>query len=570
MNTIERPTPSGDLPRSSATIHTVVARRRFPRRVAIVIGTGIALAILVVALIVAHARSLPRVSYQTTPVVQQDLIQSVTATGTVNPQNTIAVGTQVSGTISALNVDFNSHVTRGQVLATLDPTALQAALDQAQAALAQAQDEARAAGASAAGAIAGAGSAVATQRAAEASASAAKATAGLNAAAIAAAQAGIAKLQSALDVAQQTVARDGSLLAQGYIAQSQLDTDRSNLVAAQSALQSAKIAVQQAQFAASASRSTAAASNAQTTAAAFATSSAQAQAAAQGATAAASADAIKIAAAQVQTAQTNLAHTIITSPVDGTVVAREVSVGQTVAASLQTPTLFSIAQDLRKMEVDLSVGEPDIGNVRAGETVTFTVLAYPNRTFVGKVSQVRINPTITTNVVTYTTVVLVDNSDGKLLPGMTANASIQTAKAANAIVVPVAALAYSGTRPVNGTRRARTGSTTAATDAVAGPRMPANASPWGKTSGSAATPVAAGGTGRVFVRRDGKLVRVPVKITLVNATLAAVVPLEGARLGTADAVITGDSTSVPVGAGPANRAASNPLAGGGAGMRGIR
>ena len=149
-------------------------------------------------------------------------------------------------------------------------------------------------------------------------------------------------------------------------------------------------------------------------------------------------------------AQLNLQKTIVTSPVDGTVVARNVAVGTTVAASFQTPTLFSIAQDLSKMEVDLAVGEPDIGNVKPGESVDFGVLAYPNQTFRGVVSQVRINPVTTQNVVTYTTVVLVDNRAGKLLPGMTANAAIHVAKASNALVVPVAAFAY---RPAAGSSR---------------------------------------------------------------------------------------------------------------------
>ena len=123
--------------------------------------------------------------------------------------------------------------------------------------------------------------------------------------------------------------------------------------------------------------------------------------------------------------------------------ARDVSVGQTVAASLQTPTLFSIAQDLGKMEVDINVAEPDIGNVKPGDTVDFSVLAYPNRTFHGTVAQVRINPQTVNNVVTYDVVVLVDNRDGALLPGMTANATIDVATAKNALVVPLSALQWS-------------------------------------------------------------------------------------------------------------------------------
>ncbi len=149
---------------------------------------------------------------------------------------------------------------------------------------------------------------------------------------------------------------------------------------------------------------------------------------------------VAAAAAVVRQDELNLQHAIITSPVDGTVVARDVSVGQTVAASLQTPTLFSIAQNLAKMEVDINVGEPDIGNVKPGEAVSFSVLAYPNEVFHGTVSQVRINPQTLNNVVTYDVVVFAENAGGKLLPGMTANATIDVANVANALTVPLDAI----------------------------------------------------------------------------------------------------------------------------------
>ena len=123
-------------------------------------------------------------------------------------------------------------------------------------------------------------------------------------------------------------------------------------------------------------------------------------------------------------------------------IARNVSIGQTVAASFQTPTLYTIAKDLTKMEIDLAVGEPDIGSVRVGQSVDFTVLAYPSYTFHGNVAQVRENPTTIQNVVTYDTVVYENNTDGRLRPGMTASASIKVAHADNALVVPLAALSF--------------------------------------------------------------------------------------------------------------------------------
>jgi HlyD family secretion protein len=518
----------------------------------------VVLALVAATVAVVQMRSAANVSYVSTPVVRQDLVQSVTATGTVDPQNTIAVGTQESGTISEIDADFNSHVKKGQILAKLDPTTLQAALDQADAALAQAQAQADAAQATASGADASIGTADATQRAAQATAQAALATARSGSAGIASAQSNVTKSQSALELAQQTVARDQALLSQGFIAQSQLDTDRSNLVAAQTTLQAAQAAVQQAQLAAQAGTAQAAATVAQSSAQSYSTQTAESQAATQAANAAAAEANVEAARAQVQTAESNLQKTVITSPVDGTVVSRSVSVGQTVAASLETPTLFSIAQDLNKMEVDLAVGEPDIGNVKPGDAVELSVLAYPNRTYSGTVSQVRINPTTTNNVVTYTTVVLVDNRDGSLLPGMTANAQIHVAKAQNALVVPVAALAY---HPAAGGTQHATHRTSAGA-----------ASPWGATTGSASGLPSAGAQSRIFTDTAGKLQFVPVKIDLVSGAQAAVTPLRG-TLTAGDAVVTADSSAASgSAAGYHASAASNPLAGGtsGAGaMRGI-
>lgn len=455
----------------------------------------------IVALVVAIAlavgswtflRPRPAVAVATQPVTQGTLASNVTATGTVNAQNTVNVGTQVSGTIAQLFVDYNSKVKKGQVLARLDPTAVEATLAQGKANLAQSQAQAAAGAANATGSAAAA-------RAAQANISASKQ-------AVASAQAQIAKTQAADALARRTVARDSQLLEQGYIAQSQYDTDQSNAVAADAALKAAQIAVMQAEAQEQAQIATAA------------QNAAQAQAAAS--TARANQAAVSAQQAQVAQAQYNANNTVITSPVNGTVIARDISVGQTVAAGFQTPTLFSIAQDLTKMEVDLQVGEPDIGNVRAGDQVHFTVLAYPTRTFTGTISQVRENATTVQNVVTYTTVVLVDNKDGALLPGMTANATIQTASLANATIVPVAALQWhNSARP-----------------------SASAASPWGSTGSSGSSTVVAGTRGRVFIEKSGKLQMVPVHVEMVSGTNAAVTPLRG-MLNAGDAVVTADGTS---------------------------
>jgi HlyD family secretion protein len=451
------------------------------RRVLAAIGLVVLLLVAVaVAVLILRSRVSPAPTTQA--VVVQTLSQSVTASGTVNPQNTILVGTQVSGTISAIYVDYNSHVTTGEVLARLDPSTLQAQVNQTSAEVAQAQGQAQASS----------GAAAASQ------------------VAIAGAQADVTKAHSALTLAQQNQTRDQALLAQGYIAASQAQADKSAVDGAAGDYAVAQDAVKAAQDQSSSSAGTAQASQA----------------------------GISAAQAALQVDQLNLDRSVITSPVDGTVVSRAISVGETVAASLQTPTLFTIAADLQKMEVDISVGEPDIGNVKAGDAVTFSVLAFPLQTFTGTVEQVRINPQTVSNVVTYDVVVDVNNDNKQLLPGMTANATIVVASVKNALVVPIAALQYSP--PSKSAKGA------AATVA----------SPWGALpAGAAGSSVAAGTTAQVYVRRGNTTVVVPVRADLVTATQAAVTPLSGSLLA-GDLVLVGSAvpakkSAAPAGAGPA-------------------
>ena len=568
MKTLDRPSDNGSHP--VGRIETIIfdSKKIWSKRPWRAIAAAVlAIIIIITGVIIYRVRTTSAVAYTTVPVVQQDLVQTVSATGTVNPQNTINVGTQVSGTVSEIDVDYNSKVKKGQVLARLDPTTLQAQLDSAKASLAQSQANAAAAQNTAAGAAIGINTANAAATAAAATARAAQANALSSQQAIASADSGVTKAQSALQVAQLTETRDAGLLAQGYVAQAAVDNDKSNLVAAQSAVQAAQTAAQQARSQATAAAAQAQASIAQTASQGDAAAAAHVQAAGSSDTAQASAAAIGIQEANVQQAQTNLANSVIKSPVDGTVIARDVSVGTTVAASLQTPTLFAIAQNLSKMEVDLAVGEPDIGSVKNGEDVSFTVLAFPNRTFHGVVSQVRKNPVVTSNVVTYTTVVLVDNDDQALLPGMTANATIGVQKAANAFVVPLSALSF--TPAFNGTHKRSAGATgnAAAKPGAAGATAPQTANggaPWGQTTGSASAAIVAGSQGHIFVQRNGKLVRVPVSITLVSGTQAAVAPAGDATLAAGDQVVTGGGADAKSTA-RAQRPAGNPLAGGGAG-----
>jgi len=209
--------------------------------------------------------------------------------------------------------------------------------------------------------------------------------------------------------------------------------------------------------------------------------------------------AVSQAQANVNQAQVDLDHTIITAPIDGVVIARNVDVGQTVAASFQAPVLFVIANDLKHMQVNASVDEADIGRVRTDEEVTFRVDAYPDRTFHGRVTQVRLQPTTVQNVVTYNTIISVDNDDGRLMPGMTATVSVIVRKSENALRIPAAALRF---RPegFEAGGRGRSAGAAGGTGASTGPR--AAAAPGAAAPGAGAT-VGVSGTGPGGARGAG-------------------------------------------------------------------
>jgi len=284
------------------------------------------------------------VQYKTMKVDRGAITATVSATGKVNAVVTVQVGSQVSGTIQKLFVDFNSPVKQGQVVAQIDPALFQAQVAQARAKLAN--DEAN-----------------------------------------------VEKAKVALVDAKRNLGRMEELLAKNLIAQSDKDT-------AQTANDSAAAAVK-----------------------------------------AAEAQVVEDRAA-LDLAVTNLRYTTILSPVDGIVISRSVDVGQTVAASLQAPTLFTIAKDLTEMQVDSSVDEADIGQVRVGEAAEFTVDAYPNTPFHGTVHDVYNQPLIVQNVVTYDAIIRVKNPDFKLKPGMTANITITVGHKENVTKLPNAALRY--------------------------------------------------------------------------------------------------------------------------------
>lgn len=286
----------------------------------------------------------PERTYKTAPAERGDIVATVSATGNLSAVTTVQVGTQVSGTIQRLFVDFNSPVKKGEVIAQIDPALFSAEMEQAR------------------------GNSLA-------------------------AQANLAKARATAADARRTMERNRQLVKDGVVSQGDFDAAETHAAEASAAVQAAEATVIQTRGA-------------------------------------------------LARAGTNLKNATIRSPVDGVVISRSVDVGQTVAASFQTPTLFTIAQDLTRMQIETSVDEADISRVRVGQPVTFTVDAYPDTPFTARVAQVRSAPVVTQNVVTYVVVITVANPELKLKPGMTANVAIEVGRKDNVLKVPKAALRY--------------------------------------------------------------------------------------------------------------------------------
>jgi len=346
--------------------------------------------------------------YLTAKVDRGNLRNTVTATGTLQAVTTVQVGSQASGTISALSADYNSVVKKGQIVAQLDPAVSKAQVDQARANLQQAQASLQQARAAVANSRAGVSDA-------QAKAEAAASTAQNNQAGVAGARANLAVLKAQQDDALSYLKQQQSLLKSGVVPQRDLDVAQTAYQTAQAKYDQAAAQLNQAIL----SEQMAAGSGVAQSQAQVQQSQAQVQQS-QAQVQAAEAQ-VQQAAAALQLAEVNLAHTTITSPIDGIVVSRDVSVGQTMAASLSAPTLFTIANDLTKMQVIANIDQADIGVVENAKSVKFTVDAFPGKDFDGKIEQMRLNPQNVQNVVTYNVVIDVDNPDQKLKPGMTAN-----------------------------------------------------------------------------------------------------------------------------------------------------
>ena len=282
--------------------------------------------------------------YRTETVQRGDVRVAISSTGTLSAISTVTVGSQVSGQITEVMVDFNDRVTKGQVLATIDASTYQAQIEQ-------------------------------------------------GSAQIASAQASLRQAQAGLRNAQLDYNRKADLGRQQLVSKSDVDLARASLEQAQAQVNSAQAQIRQ-----------------QT--------------------------------ASTQTTRVNLQRTVIRSPVDGVVLTRTIEPGQTVAASLSAPELFTIAEDLAKMKIELAVDESDIGQVKVGQAVSFSADAFPERQFKGVVDQVRLSATTSNNVVTYPVVVTVDNSDGTLLPGLTVNAEIEVSKRENVLKLGNAAFRF--------------------------------------------------------------------------------------------------------------------------------
>jgi len=304
---------------------------------------GIIIIALILSLIMVK-QSKNKVKYETTKIGKNTIVQVVEASGTINPVTTVNIGSQVSGLIKEIYVDFNSQVKKGQLLAQIDTSLFEAQLQQATANIANAK-------------------------------------------------ANYQKILAIMENDKKTYNRYKNLYARNFIAKSEFDLAEATYFSDMAQLDAAKAQISQAE-------------------------------------------------ASFKTASANMRYTKIISPVDGTVVSRAVDVGQTVAASFQTPTLFMVAQDLTNMQIETSVSEADIGKVKVGQEVNYTLDGYQDRVFHGRVTQVRISPTTVQNVVTYTVIVDVDNEEGLLIPGMTANVSIITSKKENIMTVPNSALKF--------------------------------------------------------------------------------------------------------------------------------
>ena len=351
------------------------------------LGTMAVIALVALATLgmVVRARS-NGAKYLTAAVRRGDITAAVQATGTINPLTTVPVGSSVSGTVQYIFADFNTQVRAGQILAQLDPALYEAQVIQARGNLANAE---------------------ANVKNLQASLAAMQAALQTN-------QADLVRLQAAASYARANAQRVANLYQQGILAQDQQDMTQSNREQTDAQVRAAEARLRQSQAQLDQTRAQVEQARAQ----------------------------VEVMGGVLKQAETNFRYATILSPIDGTVVARNITVGQSVAASLQAPNVFTIAQDLTRMQVYAKTDESDTGQIKIGTDVTFQVDAFPTEVFHGRVSAIRLNAYTVQNVVTYDTVIDFENADEKLLPGETAYVTIPTGQASNTLKIPGAALRY--------------------------------------------------------------------------------------------------------------------------------
>jgi HlyD family secretion protein len=492
--------------------------------------------------------------FMTAKVERGNLRNTVTATGTLQAVTTVQVGSQASGTISALYADFNSTVKKGQLLAQLDPSVAQAQVQQARANLAQAQAQLQQARTAVGQSQAGVAQSRAGITDARAKALAAGTTTQNQQAGVSAAEANVAVLKAQLDDARSVLNQEQSLSQSGVISQREFLTAQTTYKTAEArynqALAQLRMAQLSAQSASSAGQAQAAAQVEQAQAQAQQSQGSVVSAQAQVQNAVAQ---VEQARAALQLSEINLQHTTITSPIDGVVVSRDVNVGQTVAASLSAPTLFTIAQDLTQMQVIANIDQADIGLVEQAKSVAFTVDAFPGEEFKGTIQQMRLNPQNVQNVVTYNVVIDVGNPEQKLKPGMTANLTVTIDERNDVLKVPNSALRFTPqttdgqqSRNSNGSRR-NAGQRQNAGNAAAAATPQGDGSNAQQQGGQraqfarATEPVLPGQTRRVWVLgADGKPQPRRIKVGLSDGSATEVV--EG-DLRDGDVIVTGQNVT---------------------------
>jgi HlyD family secretion protein len=429
------------------------------RGVLLVIAAGVLVALATAGYVYSTNRT-PAGRYRTAAVDRGTIVATVSATGQLNAVTTVQVGSQVSGLVKEVLVDFNTPVRKDQLIARIETDVFQAKVNAAIADLDSTQAQVLNQRANVEKVRADVENARAAAATADANVERMKADVENARAVIATAQANVARDSATASNARLELDRRVELIKQDLISKSERDLAQTTYDTAQAQVEATRAQERAGEAALRSSQAQLTAGQSQVRAAVAQVSSAQAALQVAEAQQKSAEATVRQKQAAVEQARLDLVHTEIRAPVDGVVVSRAVDPGQTVAASLQAPTLFTIAQDLTQMQVEAAVDEADVGRLREGMGATFTVDAFPGRTFSGRISQIRKAAQVVSNVVSYTTIITVSNADLTLLPGMTANVRIQTDRRDEALRVANAALRF---RPVDAVdagsaARPRTGS----------------------------------------------------------------------------------------------------------------